>query len=322
MHFMDRAIMEAENFEVLPHNLQNLFHTSNGREGKTFCILMDPRFRELSYKEIEDMPAFSFANDMEVIVAKEDGDPISDTAFSINKLVPGYSDDNKKHMYVFLPMYIEQYAYGYIVMADNIQYFEDMFYYKLVKQFREDLIVYRKNLQLHELNSKLNELMQTDALTGVKNRAAYENELVDIKREREAGVFDPFAIAMFDINNLKETNDTYGHETGDDYIRNCCTFICDFFKHSPVYRIGGDEFVVLIKGADYGTHREMLDEFRRASLEKASDTSLAYVERISIASGIAEVDSDYSGDIDNIINQADELMYANKNEMKALIKSM
>lgn len=322
MHFMDRAIMEAEYFEALPQNLQNLFLSSNGREGNTFYILMDPNFKDLSYKKIEDMPAFAMSKNMEVIVAKEDGNPVLDTECVISNLIPRLSDNMKKHMYVFLPMYIEQYVYGYIVMADNIQYFGEMFYYKLAKQFREDLIVYRKNLQLHELNSKLNELMNTDALTGVKNRAAYENELVDIKHKRDAGEFEPFAVAMFDVNNLKEMNDNYGHEAGDDYIRNCCTFICDFFKHSPVYRIGGDEFVVLIRGNDYGTHENKLNEFRRVSLLKASDMSLPFVQRISIASGMSEVSSDNFGDIEDVINQADKLMYANKKEMKTFMNNI
>jgi GGDEF domain-containing protein len=53
---------------------------------------------------------------------------------------------------------------------------------------------------------------------------------------------------MFDLNDLKHINDRYGHERGDEYIVNCCRLICQVFKHSPVFRIGGDEFVALLRG--------------------------------------------------------------------------
>lgn len=316
MHAMGKAIMDSGSFEALPNKLQNVFYPSNGREGKTFYILMDPNFKELAYKDIKEMPTFSFADNMNVIVAKENGTPVLKTECSTEEVIPGYTETTTNHMYVLMPVYMEQYVYGYMVMTDSLEYFEDMFYLKLAKQFREDLIVYRKNLQLIELNSKLSELMQKDALTGVKNRVAYENALDRIKSDRSLGMREAFAVAMFDINNLKETNDTLGHETGDVYIKNCCKYICNSFKHSPVYRIGGDEFFVLIKGDDYADREEIFNDFREKIISLANDASLPFVERISIASGMVNVPSEYEGELDEAIKQADDLMYNNKREMK------
>ena len=65
-----------------------------------------------------------------------------------------------------------------------------------------------------------------------------------------AGRAEPFAVALCDLNGLKHVNDTRGHKAGDLYLRDGCLSICHVFKHSPVYRIGGDEFAVVLEGHD------------------------------------------------------------------------
>ena len=65
---------------------------------------------------------------------------------------------------------------------------------------------------------------------------------------------------MADINNLKYVNDTYGHELGDEYIKGCCRIICNIFEESQVYRIGGDEFVVILKDSDYFCRVMLMDD--------------------------------------------------------------
>lgn len=317
LHAMDSAVIEASSFKLLPERLRAIFHKSNGREGSTFYMLLDPAFKELAYKDVKEMPSFTFADNMCVMVAKENGEPIEDISFSDGALIPEYRSDGSSHMYVFMPTYIEQFVCGYVVMADNLDYFTDMFYHKLAKRFKDDLGIYRKNLQLNELNAKLNELMQKDALTCVKNRVAYENALKRMRDERALGEKEAFAVALFDINNLKIINDTLGHEKGDVYIKNSCKYICNSFKHSPVYRIGGDEFVVFIKGEDFENRKEIFESFRKDVLAFSTDINLADVERISIASGMADVDADFDGEIEAIVKKADELMYINKKEMKA-----
>ncbi|MBQ4464292.1 MAG: diguanylate cyclase, partial [Eubacterium sp.] len=87
-------------------------------------------------------------------------------------------------------------------------------------------------------------LARRDELTGTKNKTAYaelEQTIQDrIDADNECALF---AIAVCDINDLKLINDTIGHKAGDDYIRSASKLLCDTFVHSPVFRIGGDEFV-------------------------------------------------------------------------------
>lgn len=65
------------------------------------------------------------------------------------------------------------------------------------------------------------------------------------------------------MNDLKKVNDFYGHDAGDRHILSAKKLICDVFKHSPVYRIGGDEFTVILTGTDYENGIELLQAFDR-----------------------------------------------------------
>ncbi|MBR3316575.1 MAG: diguanylate cyclase, partial [Atopobiaceae bacterium] len=71
------------------------------------------------------------------------------------------------------------------------------------------------------------------------------------------GTLSEFGLVICDVNGLKIINDTNGHQAGDEYIRQACKMVCDIFSHSPVYRIGGDEFAVILTGRDYKS-REVL----------------------------------------------------------------
>ena len=98
----------------------------------------------------------------------------------------------------------------------------------------------------------------TDALTGVKNKHAYleaEERLNGLIANHKA---PPFAIAVMDVNDLKMVNDTDGHQAGDEHLRSACKVVCDVFKHSPVFRIGGDEFAVIAQGEDYSNLEERI----------------------------------------------------------------
>ena len=91
----------------------------------------------------------------------------------------------------------------------------------------------------------------TDALTGVKSKLAYSETECEINERISEGNEAPFSVVVCDVDGLKYINDTYGHKAGDECIRNAAKMICSLFLHSPVYRTGGDEFVVILSDADY-----------------------------------------------------------------------
>ena len=120
---------------------------------------------------------------------------------------------------------------------------------------------------------------------------------------------------MFDVNNLKLVNDSMGHDAGDDYLIRACKLICNVFKHSPVYRIGGDEFVAILSGEDYDNRKELLNKLN-SLMSPYSDKAPLPSDYISVACGISEYIYPRDCSIVDIIKRADEKMYEVKAEMK------
>lgn len=153
-----------------------------------------------------------------------------------------------------------------------------------------------------------------DALTEVGNKAAYNNAVRKLSDEIAKG-FGEFAVVMVDMNNLKKINDDYGHKAGDNYIRGCCHMICEAFKHSPVFRIGGDEFVVILTGEDYAERNRIIEELRRAYEMSFKNTTVEPWERYSAAVGMAEHAAD-DNSYELVFKRADASMYEEKNIFK------
>lgn len=154
----------------------------------------------------------------------------------------------------------------------------------------------------------INDVAFTDGLTGLKNKSCYLDYINRINKRCEDEADFSYSIAVFDVNYLKYINDNFGHEAGDDLLRNAGKIICNYFSHSPVFRTGGDEFVVLIDGGDRGNCKELLAklQFEMFTKMQAGDKTA-----VSIASGIAHFGEDGT-DFDTVFQCADKRMYDNK----------
>lgn len=168
----------------------------------------------------------------------------------------------------------------------------------------------REELQREELGSTW-QLAYTDPLTHVKSKLAYLQMEEQTDARIEAGESLEFAVAVFDLNDLKTINDSMGHEVGDQYIRTACQLICNFFKHSPVFRIGGDEFVAFLEGDDYQNRTLLTESFKRKILENLSAGSV--VVAMGISDYIPMQDYSYQA----VFVRADREMYDCKLRMKA-----
>ena len=154
-----------------------------------------------------------------------------------------------------------------------------------------------------------------DELTGVKNKRAYvqaEAELDDLISKNEQ--FD-FAIVVCDLNGLKLVNDTQGHKAGDEYIKDSSSIICNIFKRSPVFRIGGDEFAVILKGWDYVRRQYLLKELYEL-LEENKQNGM-----VVMAAGMSEYEPDTDMRVQDVFERADNLMYDNKKQCKVMRES-
>ena len=150
-----------------------------------------------------------------------------------------------------------------------------------------------------------------DALTGIRNRYAY----LEAEAQMDCRIRDhtqpPFAVVILDINDLKKVNDTAGHQAGDQCIRDACRTICEIFKHSPVFRIGGDEFAVIALGRDYECLEDLLAEADRYNADARREGGTV------IACGTARFDAEDEC-VASVFERADRNMYENKKNLKAL----
>lgn len=154
------------------------------------------------------------------------------------------------------------------------------------------------------------EMANTDALTGIKNRLAYEKAEEHLNEEIKGGTISPFSVGVFDLNNLKKTNDKYGHEVGDELIRSAAKLICTTFTHSPVYRIGGDEFAVILIGADFFDREKIFAKFQKTVSHNRR------TGKVVVASGYADFVFANDKCVADVFENADEEMYENKKKLK------
>ncbi|MDO4273204.1 MAG: diguanylate cyclase [Eubacteriales bacterium] len=161
----------------------------------------------------------------------------------------------------------------------------------------------------------INGLAYRDSLTGAKNKTAYQEAEKQMDEKIRLGRPE-FAVAVFDINNLKIVNDNYGHDFGDMLIIDASRLICRTFRHSPVYRIGGDEFVVILEDDDFEKYSVLLEEFQKNIEDHNKNARVD--NSLSIARGIAVYSSDTDLVFANVFKRADSAMYQNKAAMKEL----
>lgn len=168
-----------------------------------------------------------------------------------------------------------------------------------------------KNTQVYI--ERLNNLARTDAMTGIGNKTSYL-EMVEKIQDNKHRQFDEYAVVAMDLNLLKKTNDTYGHECGDILLREASRYICRVFANSPVFRTGGDEFVAVLYSEDYRSREALLRQF-----ESGMNYPVEGIPGIvlSIAFGMAEHSAE-NPDYESVFELADERMYRKKTEMKML----
>jgi len=155
-----------------------------------------------------------------------------------------------------------------------------------------------------------------DALTKVKNKGALSNYLSEIQKCIDSGTEEQaFAVGVFDCDNLKLINDRYGHDKGDIYLKKAAHTICEVFKHSPVFRMGGDEFAVILENEDYMNRDALLEQFDMTA-EKINEAAAEPWEQANLSKGVAVFEPSEDSAVTDVMKRADQLMYENKRERK------
>lgn len=149
----------------------------------------------------------------------------------------------------------------------------------------------------------------TDSMTGVFNRNAYEKYIASIKS------LDGLRVIVADLNNLKYTNDTFGHDAGDAFIIEVADVINDICgARSNCYRTGGDEFVVFLENYSDGAAERVVRGIR--TRVAALNMKPYYSFKFEVAIGVATYDPVLDKDIASLLKRADQSMYADKKRQK------
>ncbi len=151
-----------------------------------------------------------------------------------------------------------------------------------------------------------------DPLTGAKSKHAYLLSEQELDASITEGRARDFAVVVCDVNGLKKINDTQGHKAGDEYIRQAFHMICDIFQHSPVYRIGGDEFVIVLTGRDFVIRRELVLALHDRSVEHIGKGGVV------ISGGLSDYAPGKDLNFHSVFERADTLMYEEKKLLKGL----
>ena len=181
---------------------------------------------------------------------------------------------------------------------------------KLTKTFK------RLSEHMKDNIEKLNKQVFVDSLTHVKNKGAFTNFIDKLQKDidNENGQVS-FSIGVFDCDDLKFINDRFGHDKGDVYLETASRVICHTFKRSPVFRIGGDEFAVILSKDDYTEREELISQFEESCKRVNAENGNKW-EQVHISMGFADYDPLGDSDVSDVVRRADKVMYKNKRQRK------
>lgn len=177
-----------------------------------------------------------------------------------------------------------------------------MLSFQLISQYYQTILE-------EEKMAYFKKLANTDMLTEVFNRNAYEDRLKSL--EQQELELRSTCVVLFDINNMKEINDVYGHECGDQALKACCRCILKAFgDEGNCYRIGGDEFVYLCHCKDSLAQKSA----RFSEIVRQEARSLSFPFGVAIGYACYDVKKDHA--LRDVIRRSDEMMYRDKNIQK------
>jgi len=191
--------------------------------------------------------------------------------------------------------------------------------YVLEKRIKElEEILSKERAEHKEQVKYLEEQAGIDYLTGASNRRTFERELEqslkmirgEEKEERE-GVEQPKNIALIslDLNDFKKINDLHGHLAGDEVLKKVVMLLVSLVRDTDIVaRMGGDEFMILLRGADKQFAAQKVEELRTEMGKITFDFST----EIRVTASIGVVSSEDSTDIKDLYARVDENMYAEK----------
>ncbi len=296
------------------------------REAVTFAHLamsLADDYTSVYYIDIEDDSYVEFSavgSDHRLKTVSQGDDFFADTKTNCRLLV--YKDDQQRFISALQKEKLLEvvrsggtFTLNYRLVLDNEPLFFNLKACRALEYDPKHIVVgvrnvdaqTRKELAYEKALGQAMNLAERDGLTGVKNKNAYEHTENRLISQIENGTAE-FAIVMCDVNGLKQINDTLGHLAGDEHLKTACAMICRIFKHSPVFRIGGDEFAAVLTGDDYRDREALTRELRRQVRQNIG------TDQPTFGCGMAVYIPGKDKTPTAVFNRADAAMYRNKKQ--------
>ena len=164
-------------------------------------------------------------------------------------------------------------------------------------------------------NTEIDEEASTDSLTGLGNAKAYQKKIAELEQYENHKKTGNYAVVVMDINNLKITNDQFGHETGNKLIMATAKCIAESFEEGSAFRIGGDEFVAIIDRNLFDDRAEIYKSFIEKTNAYVIPVNAGEI-KLQVAVGMAEFISGKNLSYIETFRLADKAMYENKYKSK------
>lgn len=334
-------ILDAYNGKILP----SLYKAKQGRITKEeFTSILEESLRRVQkrwgsyknhYKTREELPYVSYASS-EISQTNDEFYKLLELAknrSTLEKLAVSVLERKIEHVDTVVKKLLDyEMGYAYFERKQFLEHYKTTMYnigiilaviifavlfvtyyvFKSVQNEQEKLEKLSK--KLHQANKKLENASYTDSLTGLHNRRyfnyIYDRELKRAKRERNYITF-----MMIDIDFFKQYNDTYGHIAGDHTLKIVAKVIKSCFKRPSdfVFRLGGEEFGVLLIGVDELGSARLAKELTKTVKEQAIEHKASKVAEVVTASvGVVSCIADEMLDGEALIQKADEMLYKAK----------
>ena len=199
-----------------------------------------------------------------------------------------------------------EYMYKLIVVPDNSM--SNSFIIALTN-VEAVLTETRKQLEKAEIRAV------TDGLTGLYNVTAYTDSMTELTERIKAGEKLEFAMVICDVDNLKGINDSFEHDAGDRYLLNSTVLMREVFQNSDIFRIGGDEFAVIVTGKDYSNRDELMKKLHN-KIEMHKTRKSVEEGLTSMSAGISDYMPGSDKSSSEVMKRADGMLYEKKKQKK------
>lgn len=236
------------------------------------------------------------------------------SAYCIIIEVREYKNETAKRMIrfiiiLFISLALEVGSF-FIGSFSSISYFFRIGLFVFFLLLISDTIMYiRDSMSRKNETILLEKLAYKDFLTGGLNRTSYERDI-----DRRITSKRSFLLNLLDLNYLKYINDNFGHNKGDEAIKLIYSSLESAFKDiGHIYRIGGDEFAVIVDDVDTEKNNKAIDQFRSNLLEINKN----FVYPLKVAIGTDVYNNDHWEQFSRFYHHVDQKMYENKSKLKS-----